>query len=108
MCANNELDGGLEQPVANWVKLCVSLGDGGKKVYPVALTPGSRVQRRAQPQEPHWLPGVTKGPGSHSSEYIYHDSTPRAGDLQARYHSHSNLHARYSSHSLFFEHIFLP
>ena len=39
-----------------------------------------------------------EGPGSHTSEYIYHDSTPRAGDLQARY----------SSHSLFFEHIFLP
>ena len=97
-----KLDAGLEQPVANWVKLCVSLGGSGKKVYPVALTPGSRVQRRAPPQQPHPLLGVTKGPGSHSSEYIYHDSTPRAGDLQAHYHSLSHLQASYSSHSLFF------
>ena len=91
-----KLDSGLEQPVANWVKLCVSLRGGGKKVYPVALTPGSCVQRRAQPQQPHRLPGVTKGPGSHSSEYIYHDSTPGARDLQARYYSLSYLQARYS------------
>ena len=45
------MNGGLEQPVANWVKFSVSVGGGGKKVYPVAFTPGSR----------HTLP---KGPGA--------------------------------------------
>ena len=47
-------------------------------------------------------PHPTKGPGSHSSGYIYYEGTPRVGDLQARYHSLSHLQARYSSHSLFF------
>ena len=54
-------DGGLEQPVANWVKLCVSLEGGGKKVHPVALTPESRVQSR----ETRSAPAATPTPGSH-------------------------------------------
>ena len=56
-----KLDGGLEKPVANWVKLCVSLGGGGTKVYPVALTPGSRVHSR----ETRLATAATPTPGSH-------------------------------------------
>ena len=55
------MDDGLEQPVANWVKLCVSLGGGGKKVHPVALTPGSRVHSR----ETRLATAATPTPGSH-------------------------------------------
>ena len=55
------LDGGLEQPVANWVKLWVSLGGGGKKVHPVALTPGSRVHT----WETRSAPAATSTLGSH-------------------------------------------